>query len=494
MRARQGRRGRPGTTIVWRALLALLLGALGPGPAAAAPPAAAAFPATDVVLVLDVSGSMELLAEIPEDFPHREEYRESLRQLTGFLENRAQKRSIGEVVGGARSGVRLAQLQTDIETYFQNHSIDPKTQSRLAAARRAANSYLDLLELNKRLYGADDRVSLVTFESALGVNQPLTGDFGAVRATLDGLEPLGGTNTGAGIEAALDRLGAPADGRKQQIILLTDGFTNEGLGNEQILEGPARRASERGIPIYTIGFGLLPLTVDGRFLGDLARATGGAYHFADSPQALNATLAAYQGYRTGQVLARFEGSVSQGQSLAAGTVTVPNDRQSLRMSLTTTPGNEVDLTLVGPGGRELNRADPNVSLQRQGAVTLLTVANPQPGPWKALVNGRKLSRANVPAPYAIAASTEGESKDLPIAAAAEQERGPDRWRPYLIGGSAVAGALALLFLVLTLRGLFSRRASTAGGCFSGCLTVLLVVAIGLGWGGYYFWNAPLIGP
>lgn len=494
MQTRQGRREMPRTALLWRALLALLLGALGPGPAAAAPSTAAAFPATDVVLVLDVSGSMEVLAEIPEDFPHREEYRENLRQLTGFVENRSQKRSIGEVVGGVRSGVNLAQLQTDIDTYFQTHSIDPKTQSRLAAARRAANSYLDLLELNQRLYGTDDRVSIVTFASTLGVNQPLTNDFGALRATLNRLEPLGGTNMGAGIEAALGRLGAPADGRKQQIILLTDGFTNEGLANEQILEGPARRASARGVPIYTIGFGLLPLTVDGQFLGDLAKATGGAYHFADSPQALNATLAAYQSYRTGQVLARFEGSVSQGQDLTAGTVTVPDGRQSMRMSLTTTPGNELDLTLVGPGGRELSRADPNVSLQRQGAVTLLTVTNPQPGPWKVLVNGRKLNKVAVPAPYAIAVSTEGESKDLPIATAAAQERGPDRWRPYLLGGSAVAGALALLFLVLTFRGLFSRRASTAGGCFSGCLTVLLVLAIGLGWGGYYFWNAPLLGP
>jgi hypothetical protein len=68
---------------------------------------------------------------------------------------------------------------------------------------------------------------------------------------------------------------------------------------------------------------------------------------------------------------------------------------------------------------------------------------------------------------------------------------PDRWRPLLIAGSAVVGALACLFLLLTLRGLFSRRASTGGGCFFGCVTLLLVVVIGVGWGAYLFWNAPL---
>ena len=64
----------------------------------------------------------------------------------------------------------------------------------------------------------------------------------------------------------------------------------------------------------------------------------------------------------------------------------------------------------------------------------------------------------------------------------------------LIAGSAVAGALALLCLILALRGLFGRRASTAGGCLSGCLTLLLVLVIGVGWGGYLLWNAPLFGP
>ena len=489
MRGRRDTRSRLGRTPAGALLAVVLLAGLMPGLVGAQ-----AFPSTDVVLVLDVSGSMELLSEIPQDFPHRDEYQASVNQLIALLENRQRKKSLRELTGGAQSGLKLAQLQQDLETYFQNHQIDPKTQSRLGAARRAVGSYLDLLEVGRRAHGTNDRVSLVTFESALGVNQPLTADFAAVRATLDTLEPQGGTNMGAGLQAALDRLGPAAPGTRQQIILLTDGFNNEGLTNEQILAGPAQRAKERGIPVYTVGFGLLPLTVDGAFLAELARATDGAYIFADSPAALNATLVAYQAYQTGQVVGNFQGTLTPGQKVVAGTLAVPAGKQSLRLALEV--GNRqpdsVEVRLVAPNGRSLAPGDQRVEVATQGGVRLLTVATPEAGQWRVeLTRPLVQGAARDPLPYSVTASVDGVSADRPIAAAASPTSAPDRWRPLLIAGSVAVGALAFLFLLLTLRGLVSRRASTGGGCFFGCVTVLLVAVIGVGWGAYLFWNAPL---
>ena len=220
---------------------------------------------------------MEILSEIPQDFPHRDEYRDSLAQLVGFAEGNQGKRSLHDVASGVGSGVKLAQLEQDVDQYLQTHNLDLKEQSRLGAARRAAKSYLDLLELGRQGNNTNDRVALITFDTTLEVNQALTGDYTKTRQTLDTLEPLGGTNMGAGLQAALDRLGpasATANARKQ-IILLTDGFSNEGLSSEDILNGPAKIAKSRNIPIYTIGFGLVPQTVDEQFLSDLATPPAG---------------------------------------------------------------------------------------------------------------------------------------------------------------------------------------------------------------------------
>jgi hypothetical protein len=489
------RRGKPSTLIgVRQALLALFL-ALLVLPLVAPPGAEAAFASTDVALVIDVSGSMEILAEIPQDFPHRDEYRDSLAQLVGFAEGNQGKRSLHDVASGIGSGVKLAQLEQDVDQYLQTHNLDLKEQSRLGAARRAAKSYLDLLELSRQGNNTNDRVALITFDTTLEVNQALTGDYTKTRQTLDTLEPLGGTNMGAGLQAALDRLGpAPATANaRKQIILLTDGFSNEGLSSEDILNGPAKIAKSRNIPIYTIGFGLVPQTVDEQFLGDLASATGGAYVFADTPEALNATLLAYQSYNSGKVLGRFEGAINPGQqNLSAGTVQVPQGSQSLRMAYrTSTPDATVELTVTGPDGRALGKSSPGVSLAKNGNVGVLTVESPTAGDWRINVSRQDLGKAATD--YAITAATEGTSTNLPIATVKGTIESPEGWRPFLILGSILFGGLALGFIVLTFRGLFSRQASTAGGCFSGCLTVLFIIVLVLGWGGYWLWNQPLFG-
>lgn len=489
---RRKRRTGPGIPLRGFFLCALLAALL--LPIAAPPGARAAFASTDVVLVLDVSGSMEILSEIPQDFPHRDEYQESLAQLIAFVEGGERKRTLREIANGVGSGVKLAQLESDVEEYLQTHNLDLKEQSRLGAARRAVKGYLDLLELSRTNNGTNDRVSLVTFDDALGANLPLNGTFATIRQTLDTLEPLGGTNMGAGLQAALDQLAkAPATGgARQQIILLTDGFSNTGLTNQEILDGPAKVAKSRNIPIYTVGFGLLPQTVDQDFLANLARATGGAYVFATTADALSSTLLAYQGYNSSNVLARFDGTIAAGQSLKAGEMMVPAGSQSLRMSYRASAGAQVEIGLTRPDGRELGKSDPGVSLAKQGDLTLLTMANPPAGKWEVRVSRQDLGKE--PATYAITAATEGTTASLPVALVASRIEAPTDYQAYLIIGSAVLGALILFFVFLTFRGFFSREASTAGGCFSGCFTVLLVIVVGVGWGGYWLWNQPLFGP
>jgi hypothetical protein len=147
--------------------------------------------------------------------------------------------------------------------------------------------------------------------------------------------------------------------------------------------------------------------------------------------------------------------------------------------------------VTGPDGRALGKSSPGVSLAKNGNIGVLTVENPMAGDWRISVSRQDLGKAATD--YAITASTEGTSTNLPIAAAKGTVESPEGWRPFLILGTILFGGLALGFIVLTFRGLFSRQASTAGGCFSGCLTVLLIIVIVLGWGGYWLWNQPLFG-
>jgi Ca-activated chloride channel family protein len=120
--------------------------------------------------------------------------------------------------------------------------------SRLEAARRAAESFLD--EVPDELL-----VGFVGYATSTESVLEPTRDRDAVRATLGALQADGGTATGDALGAALDRLEARKgrDGRvaPAAIVLLSDGKTTQG-GDP--LEAAAR-ARQLGVPVYTVALG-----------------------------------------------------------------------------------------------------------------------------------------------------------------------------------------------------------------------------------------------
>jgi hypothetical protein len=120
--------------------------------------------------------------------------------------------------------------------------------SRLEAARRAAESFLD--EVPDELL-----VGFVGYATSTESVLEPTRDRVAVRATLGALQADGGTATGDALGAALDRLEA-RKGRNGRvapaaIVLLSDGKTTQG-GDP--LEAAAR-ARQLGVPVYTVALG-----------------------------------------------------------------------------------------------------------------------------------------------------------------------------------------------------------------------------------------------
>jgi len=133
----------------------------------------------------------------------------------------------------------------------------------------------------KRFVGGlyeDDRAALVSFAGGATLGQSLTTDHGAVNASIDQLNAGGGTNTGAGLQKAVDELTSNGEGDTQEIILLADGGT--GLGPDPVTI--AQTADEHRITINTIGMGT---GIDAQELTSIADATGGEfYQVSDSSE------------------------------------------------------------------------------------------------------------------------------------------------------------------------------------------------------------------
>lgn len=163
------------------------------------------------------------------------------------------------------------------------------------APSRLERAKADIKTLLGRLQG--ERVGLIAFAGRPTVRSPLTSDYGFFRLVLEetgpGSAPRGGTNIGDAIRKALEVL--PKDAaRDQALLVITDGGDQESFPLDA-----ADAASERKVPIFTVGLGdatqgaRVPdrkpgtwVTHDGQqvwskldtsLLGELARRTSGAF-------------------------------------------------------------------------------------------------------------------------------------------------------------------------------------------------------------------------
>jgi Ca-activated chloride channel family protein len=203
------------------------------------------------------------------------------------------------------SGQATIVLTLDVSRSMRAADIPP---SRLAAAQAAARSFIENQAAHRQL-------GIVAFAGFAEMIQAPTSDQEALEDAVRGLITGRGTAIGSGIFEALeviarlDPSGAPesaatspgmpslapaGSGAPAIIVLLTDGVNTTGPSP---LEA-AQQAAERGIRVYTVGFG----TANGGFSGggfsggggrfrrgideetlqQIADMTGGAYYAAES--------------------------------------------------------------------------------------------------------------------------------------------------------------------------------------------------------------------
>ncbi|MFQ5577312.1 MAG: VWA domain-containing protein [Anaerolineae bacterium] len=116
---------------------------------------------------------------------------------------------------------------------------------------RLSRARFEISDLMDRLGG--DEVGLVLFAGAGFIQFPLTSDFVTARAFLDNANPGAISRPGTALAEAISTAMSGFNWQRASqkvIIIMTDGESHEGEPVEA-----ARQAAEKGVIIYTIGFG-----------------------------------------------------------------------------------------------------------------------------------------------------------------------------------------------------------------------------------------------
>lgn len=166
---------------------------------------------------------------------------------------------------------------------------DDVSPSRLAAAQRAANMFIDELP-------ATVKVGAVAFSGTPDAAQPPVANHRAARAIIDAQTADGGTDTGGALSLALRELhGGDAKHPPSAIVLLSDGAAN--IGPNPVTE--ARIARQEHIPIYTVALGtahgvlsdyfgqVVPVPPDPQLMRRIAEVSGGRAFSAKSADQLS---------------------------------------------------------------------------------------------------------------------------------------------------------------------------------------------------------------
>ncbi|HXM58157.1 MAG TPA: VWA domain-containing protein [Candidatus Dormibacteraeota bacterium] len=418
-----------------------------------ASPALAAGDAATTVLVLDVSGSMDDPARIPPDFPKAAQLKER-QDAVGRLVEQAHpgnKVPLSVIAGGLMGLPDLLSLRSDLDDYLKKHNVDPASISKLAALKAAAGAMLAAVQFERDHAGADDRVGVVTFSSDSTVLAQPTAQVAGLIPGVQALTTSGSTNMGAGLQSALDLL---RNQPNPSIILLTDGWNNDGMTNDEVLRGPVATAASGKVPVCTVGLGQAPADVDQRLLLDIAGRTGGGYHFVDSDSSLGGDLLACHQSLAGETLSEQRGTVRQGQTVQGQAFAVPAGHHRLSVTLSW-PGSQLDLRVTDPSGKAVGTGYPGASVTRGAGVAVLTVANPTAGRWGLSVAGVQTAAGGEPfvATAATEGATGGPHRDAVLGAALAPL---DATQQQLLLTRNVTAVIAGVLVVLWLLGLVTR--------------------------------------
>lgn len=134
---------------------------------------------------------------------------------------------------------------------------------------------------------AEDRLSIVTYESGVEVIQPPTKviNKAMIKTKIASIVDAGSTNLSGGMLKGYSLVSANfAKDNVNRVLLLSDGLANVGISDPNKLQEIARKKTrEEGISISTFGVGA---DFDEKMMTGLSEHGSGGYYFIDSPDKL----------------------------------------------------------------------------------------------------------------------------------------------------------------------------------------------------------------
>ncbi|MFQ6073251.1 MAG: VWA domain-containing protein, partial [Methanosarcinales archaeon] len=154
-------------------------------------------------------------------------------------------------------------------------SMDEIVSSR-SSKRKIDNAKSALISLIQSLPEYDE-IAIVKFSTNAVIVSDLTPvtKKSELITKVDLLQPEGSTNMGAGLEKAIETLNNAKPDSKKNILFLTDGMTNTGRSQEDILNLISKNPD---IAVTTFAYGE---DADKKFLSKVALQGGGNYYFVD---------------------------------------------------------------------------------------------------------------------------------------------------------------------------------------------------------------------
>jgi uncharacterized protein YegL len=481
--------------------------------------APSSYKGSTTVFVLDVSGSMEYAARIPPDFPKADQLKKRQDEFSSLVEQVSSKKKVPlKVIVAGVSGIQeLIMLNAELEDFLKKKGVDPQSISKLAVLKAATVTMLSALQAEHDGLGLDNKAAIVTFSDDATSVAPLSQDMAGLQGAVAGLATAGSTNIGSGLQMALGMLqGAP----NPSIVLMTDGWNNTGMTNDEILSGPVQEAVKRQIPICSIGVGQSRSDVDQVLLEKISTRTGAPLRFVDDGVSLGADMIACHGALTGQLLTDARGTVKKGETRKLSGFTVPAGKQRAVFSLTW-PGSDLDLQLTDPGGKPVAAGYPGAKVSRAPGLVMVTMTNPPAGAYQAAVVGKQTAAGGEF--FSVAAATDGTTptmhRDHAVASAAPIDDVQRNLRIVEIVCAVLLVVFVLVLLVRWVRRLFrgNRPApapappvppaqpgvptpapvqSSGGGCGTcllWCLIVLDALVLAGTAGALWLWETPLLG-
>jgi VWFA-related protein len=159
---------------------------------------------------------------------------------------------------------------------------DGREGSKIAALRRAASRFVDLMRPTAR-------TTLLPFSDRIARPGPFTNNKLALKRRIQQLEADGGTLLFDATYTAIETLEAERPEGKRAVVVLTDGKEEEPVFSVHRVEEVIDRARETNTPLHMLGFGRRG-DIDEPVMRRMARETGGTYHHTRSENELFQTF------------------------------------------------------------------------------------------------------------------------------------------------------------------------------------------------------------